>query len=96
MRREAVGVITIHDWQLYSDMKGVGAAARACTKLLRKALHNVRAGDVKAGQEAYHKWVILVAKEGLARWGALDTEPCVQATLEIERILRLPEYSIHR
>ena len=96
MTRNPIGRLSVADWQLFSSMRGSGAAARAMTKFLREELKGVKAGDKARGQLAYYRWVKRVENEGLAKWGALDTEPCVEATFQIERILRLPAYSISR
>jgi hypothetical protein len=96
MKRQPIGRLGARDWQLYTDMAGVGAAARALTKFLREELKGVRAGDRAGGQEAYNRWYWRVQNEGLAKWGAMDSEPLAQATVEIERVLGLRPYSIHR
>ena len=96
MTRNPIGRLTVADWQLFSSMRGSGAAARAMTKFLREELKGIKAGDKARGQRAYYRWVKRVENEGLAKWGALDTEPLVVGTEQVERILRLPEYSIDR
>lgn len=96
MKRNPVGRISASEWQIFSTMRGRGKVARDMTKFLVEELRGIPAGHVVAGQAAYHRWTERVAKAGFARFGALDTEPEVEATFHVERILRLPAYSIDR
>jgi hypothetical protein len=58
-------------WYLYSDMKGVGRAARALTAALKRAL--------KAPNRDKAIAIMREAMSKYSAFGAADTEPCVEA-----------------
>lgn len=74
---------TAQEWQLFSDMPGVGVAARALTAALQKAATAISRGLAVLDDErsapgvvtrAYYRFVYPVMTK-YARWGASDTEP---------------------
>ena len=62
--------LTAKDWELYSDMKGVGEVARNMNSVLKSAVNAKDSTPLSVTQEM-HK----VMRE-FSSFGAYDTEPC--------------------